>query len=379
MRLLFVTAHRYIPQSYGGMESSTNELCAILKQRGHHVAVLAGFATGAPLGFASRLKMHVNERLSGCKVARDFVSDYAVWRTWHSWDAVEYVAQKERPDLIVVMAGQPVRMAMAAKRTQTPVLMRLHDVEFHQHGGKFEDLGNIPCVANSRFTSERYRNAFGVNPGVIYPCFSAEKYRSKTTRENVTFINPHPYKGRDIALSLARLCPEIPFVFVESWRLSDQHRQQLNENLATLPNATLMRPQRDMRKVYERCKILLAPSMWEEAYGRVVTEAQLSGIPAIASTRGGLPEAVGTGGILLDPAQPITDWAAIIRKLWRDESEYAELSNAASTYAERPELSPAFQGDAWEEAMRECLSRRTLKTRAVSVAQRSNDGGRVSG
>ena len=37
-------------------------------------------------------------------------------------------------------------------------------------------------------------------------------------------------------------------------------------------------------------------------FGRIAVEPQFSGIPVVASDRGGLPEAVGPGGVLIDPA-----------------------------------------------------------------------------
>jgi glycosyltransferase involved in cell wall biosynthesis len=250
------------------------------------------------------------------------------------------------------MAGAPVRMALGAKCAEIPILVQLQDVEFCELGAPFEDLGTeIRFIANSCFTAEKYRKVYGVHPTVIHPVIAAGRYRTKTTRENITFINPHPYKGRDLALGIARLCPEIPFSFVESWELRDDHRRQLMDQLTTLPNVTLLPPQKDMRGVYGKCKILLAPSIWEEGYGRVVTEAQISGIPVIASRRGGLPESVGSGGILLDPDGPIEDWGAAVRKLWLDDLYYAELSVAALAYAERPENSLSHKLDLWNQAL----------------------------
>ncbi len=351
MRVLFVTASPYLPQSRGGMQSSANELCIDLKRRGHGVAVLAGLKPAGLVGWKSRIKMEINQRLSGCKVSRDAGSEYPVWRTWFPWDALDYVADKEKPELIVAMSGAPVRMALAAKRAQIPILMRLQNVEFHLLGGRFGDLGNVPCVANSRFTADKYRAVFGINPRVIYPFISADRYRAQSTRENVTFINPLPIKGRDIALGIARLCPEIPFTFVESWRLFDHNRRHLMQKLQALRNVTFLPPQNDMRVVYGKCGILLAPSVWEEAYGRVATEAQISGIPVVASSRGGLPEAVGPGGILLDPEQPIADWASTVRKLWQHGRHYDDLSAAALAHAGRCEMNSAYQIDAWESAM----------------------------
>ena len=300
------------------------------------------------LGFQCRLQKKILRRT----VSRDTVLGYPVWRSSCPWNDVEYVARKERSDLIVVMAVESVRMALAAQQTQIPILMQLQDVEFHALGGRFEDLGNdVPCVANSHFTAKNYQDAYGVNPKVILPFISPNNYRTKTTRENVTFINPHPLKGRDIALEIARQCPDIPFTFVESWRLSAEDRQCLVEKLASLPNVTHRPPQKDMRDIYGKCKILLVPSMWLEGYGRVVTEAQISGIPVIASRRGGLPEAVGQGGILLDPDGPVGDWVTAVRKLWLDNQYHAELSAAALANAERSENSLSQKLDDWEQVL----------------------------
>jgi len=349
MKILFITAHLYLPQMYGGLQSTTHQLCHSLMQRGHKASVLTGLMPEGFFGLKSRIKMKINSKLSGCKVSKDTALGYPVWRTWFPWEVVEYVAGKEQPDLIVVLAMKPVRMALSAKKTGIPILLKLQDVEFQQHDGNFEELGNIPCVANSNFTAEKYRKAYGVNPSVIYPFISQDKYRTESSKQNVTFVNPVPEKGRDIALEIARLCPDIPFTFIEGWPLTAEQRQVLMQKLSTLSNVTLLASEKDMRKVYGKCKILLTPSIWEEAYGMVVTEAQISGIPVVASKRGGLPEAVGPGGITLDPDSPIDDWVKAIRKLWSEDQYYVELSIAARDYSQRPELIPANQIDAYEK------------------------------
>jgi hypothetical protein len=145
-------------------------------------------------------------------------------------------------------------MALAARATGIPILMMLQDVEFSQHGGAFEQLEQVACVANSQFTAGKYRSAFGVTPSVVYPFIAPEKYRTSTTRKNVTLINPHPKKGRDIAIEIARQCPELSFTFVESWPLSLDERRELDAKLTALPNVTFVPPQTDMRKIYADCK-----------------------------------------------------------------------------------------------------------------------------
>ena len=98
-----------------------------------------------------------------------------------------------------------------------------------------------------------------------------------------------------------------------------------------------------MKTVYGRTKILLAPSKWEEAWGRVASEAHCSGIPVLGSRRGGLPEAIGEGGVVLDYDAPLDDWVAALERLWSDAAHYAELSAAALAYSGRPQLDPQHQ------------------------------------
>jgi glycosyltransferase involved in cell wall biosynthesis len=52
---------------------------------------------------------------------------------------------------------------------------------------------------------------------------------------------------------------------------------------ACLPNLTVSGPVRNMRDIYAQTKVLVMPSKWEEAWGRVGTEAKFSGIPVVGS------------------------------------------------------------------------------------------------
>jgi glycosyltransferase involved in cell wall biosynthesis len=91
----------------------------------------------------------------------------------------------------------------------------------------------------------------------------------------------------------------------------------------------------DMRRIYSRTGLLLVPSTWEEGFGRVVVEAQMSGIPAVASDRGGLPEAVGDGGVLLDPDAAISAWVDAVQRIWTDRTRCLDLAARARDMAAR--------------------------------------------
>jgi hypothetical protein len=56
-----------------------------------------------------------------------------------------------------------------------------------------------------------------------------------------------------------------------------------------------------------------------------------------------LPEAIGSGGMVLDYDAPLADWVAAVRRLWNDEAEYKRLSAAAHQFSERPQMNPDSQ------------------------------------
>lgn len=347
MKILLTTAHPFLPEMAGGMQMSGDTLARGLIARGHTVSVFSGLIGSGLRGKWDRLRM----KLLGVKVVSDHRLGYQIWRTWFPWETADYVAKKFAPDVVVVMARKPVRVAAAFQHAKVPVLMWLQDVEFSDHEGDFKTLGQVPCVANSHFTGETYRQAFNVAPTVIYPIVQAAKYATKTSREVVTMINPHPKKGLHVALEMARLCPDIPFLFVQTWPLNPEERADLDQKLAMLKNVTLSPTVQDMRQIYGRTKVLLAPSQWQEGFGRIATEAHFSGIPVIASKRGGLPEAVGEGGVLLEADAPAAEWAAALRRMWDDGAYYAQMSAAATQHAKRPANDPDQQIAQWEAVL----------------------------
>ncbi|HEY5378446.1 MAG TPA: glycosyltransferase, partial [Pseudolabrys sp.] len=105
-------------------------------------------------------------------------------------------------------------------------------------------------------------------------------------------------------------------------------------------NVTVRPPAKGADAIYGSTKVLLAPSRYQEAWGRVASEAQINGIPVLASNRGGLPEAVGPGGVCLDYDAPIELWASHLQAMWNDEAYYAALSEKALAHAARIEFQP---------------------------------------
>lgn len=352
MNILIVLAMPYPPQATGGIQSSCHEMALDLLERGHSVSVLAGLAPEGYVGIKSRICL----KLSSSRHVGDASCGYSVFRKWFVWDDVDEILSRANPDVVLIQQG-PGNTVLTAREflnAGAKAAVYLRDVEVHQLGGDLRDIQEARFFANSAFTAARYRKLFGVQAKVILPTVRRERYETIVNPKYVTYVNPHPLKGSELALEVAERCPEIPFTFVESWGMRDDaFRAKLKQRLKSLPNVTLRPETHDMREVFAQSRFVLMPSKWEEAWGRVATEAHFSGIPVIASKVGGLAEAVGPGGVLIDPSESTSAWVAAVEKLWNDEESYRNKSAAALEYSRRPELDRNRQLDALVSALRE--------------------------
>ncbi|NJO53428.1 MAG: glycosyltransferase family 4 protein [Bacteroidales bacterium] len=331
---------------------NTHELALELVQRGHVVSVLAGLSYRDMFG----LGCAASALLSGQRTFFDDDLGYPVGRSRKPWLATEDVAL--RPDVVVVQHGEMPQIAAAFRRRGVPAVAYLHGLNFEGWAldGRPLPADALPfagVLANSEFTAQRFRALYAITPTVLPPIFRKERYRVETCGKNVTFINPVAMKGVQRALDIAELCPDIPFSFVRAWPLPARQAFRLNARLGRLPNVVLRDRTSDMRDVYRDARIVLVPSQCDETWGRVASEAHLSGIPVVATNRGGLPEAVGPGGILIAPDAPVDAWVAAIRRLWTDAELYQQISAAALDYARRPLLDTEAQLDAMIAALQQ--------------------------
>jgi glycosyltransferase involved in cell wall biosynthesis len=153
-------------------------------------------------------------------------------------------------------------------------------------------------------------------------------------------VNPVPAKGLSVALRVAALLAERDFLFIDGWFTTRLERQSLQRELSTLPNVTWRHKSVGLDDVFRSSALLLMPSQVEEAFGRVIVEAGHSGVPAVASCIGGIPEAIGKSGVLVEPTDPPERWASVISGALSDPAGYARLCAAAVANASRDEFAP---------------------------------------
>jgi glycosyltransferase involved in cell wall biosynthesis len=336
MRILFSTDHAYIPERAGGVESSTHELCTALSDRGHDVAVSCCLD---PHG-VFRFRTYLGRRLAGqCGAHSERSQGYPVYRSWNVEDNARIVVAQFRPDVVVVQPDRQVYFARMFRQTGVATLIYLRDAEFQKLGGSPSASDGTTYVANSAFLADKVSRTYDIGTSVLPPLIDSRRYRVESGRTDVLFVNPDPLKGVETALALAQRRPDIPFVFVESWP-SNRDQTGYRRRALSLGNVKWHPRTSDMRIHYSRAKVVLVPSVCDESWCRVVTEAHASGIPVIASARGGLPESVGPGGILVNPIEELDAWERALGALWDDAPCYARLVAAADEYSARPEMQP---------------------------------------
>lgn len=159
-----------------------------------------------------------------------------------------------------------------------------------------------------------------------------------------------------IAFMLAERRPDIPIEVLQGrgdWVAAVRMVREAEGIETDLENVTLTSVTNDMRPIYARTRLLLAPSLWHESGARVLAEAMINGIPALVSDSGGNAEMIGAGGFVFrlppvfheKPYTRVPDRSAVepmvekLVELFDDEAAYERLSEEALAVArERHDL-----------------------------------------
>jgi len=181
-------------------------------------------------------------------------------------------------------------------------------------------------MANSSYMQQVIGHLLELDAPVVYPTFDLDDWQQPgaDSRDHVLFIKPQERKGFSIFLEIARSLPDLRFV------VAGKTSYTARRALWHLSNVDSIEWSNEMRAVYARTRTLLGPSIWPEPFGRVFVEAASAGVPSITSNRGGIPEAVGDGGILIRDIENIDQWVSALQSL-----ENPATANMLATNARR--------------------------------------------
>lgn len=367
MRVLFASYVPHLPESTGGYQTTVDALARLLQARGHEALVLSGAARKTQ---AVILPERPKERFAVLPVEG---LGYPLARADEPVEALPGILAGWRPDIVSLPLGGGAQalMAVLCLRAKVPVMMTVHNVDPREISTVFPADPLIGQLANSQFTARRMHSLFGLDLPVLPPlidpatCVLPETERGQG--DSILLVNPSLHKGVETFFRLAAARPDLHFLTIEAWTISDEWRAILHNRAAELGNVEILGPRRDMRPVYRRTRLLLMPGIYEETWGKTATEAQLNGIPVLAAARGALPETVGPGGLTVPIDEGLTSWLQALDRLTGDEDFYRQAAAAALAHANRSDAAAEAIGDRFIALLEEriVLARQAMATEAA--------------
>jgi glycosyltransferase involved in cell wall biosynthesis len=238
---------------------------------------------------------------------------------------------------------------------------------FPLHNLRYRDAGSFAnadaVVVASHFAAEHYRTKLRLRCTVLPNLVDIERVRADGHEPTyVTFVNPTVEKGvyafARIAYELGRRRPNIPFLVVEG-RGTEADVASCGLDLRDHGNVFFLAHTADPRRFWRVTRLCLLPSLIPENQPLVAIEAMLNGAPVLGSDRGGVPETVGAGGLVLPlpghlgpssknlpTAGEVSQWVAAILRLWEEAPLYEECHRMALAESTRwaPEvLEPRYE------------------------------------
>jgi glycosyltransferase involved in cell wall biosynthesis len=295
----------------------------------------------------------------------------------HFDDAFDDELRTFQPDAIFTYGGleSDIRRHRRAKNTGAKIVFGLRN-EFYLSTNEWHRYVDA-FITPSHFLSDLYRDRIGIE---TVPMPTPMELQDVVADEHdpifLTIINPSPEKGvvlfATLAEELSKRRPDLPILVIESRGSAGRLAEigfaggfdlRRHENIMFSPSV----PQ--PKDIYAPTRVLVAPSLWQEAGGRIVAEALVNGIPPLVSDRGALSEYTGGAGYTFHVPESITPatrrpvspevvlpWIDIIIRMFDDEdfyqSEYAKTREASKRFL------PEVLAPQYVKFFREIIARR---------------------
>ena len=250
------------------------------------------------------------------------------------------------PDIVLSYGGHPViREVMRraqARGSRTVFTLRNYGYE---DPGYYEHVDHV--FTTSPYLSRFYAEKIGLRSvGIESPIDWEDVEAPEDLRRFVTFVNPSPAKGSLLFARLADMLgsqrADIPLLVVQSATSAGRLNAIPGLDFTKYPQIMAAPATPRGADFFALTRILLVPSTVAECFGRVAAEALVNGIPPLVSDRGGLPETVGAGGLViplpawltpeaaeLPSVDEVRPWVEAICALWDNPAAYAEASAQA--------------------------------------------------
>lgn len=353
-------------------------VAAVLSQRGLKQSGRLG-KSGPPVwtGMENGVRHTVLQTSNSMRPALTAFDEHCFHELVRDW------LQQDTPDVVLTYGGMVLDGALRrlVRRSGAAVVFYLANPTYAR-ASTFEDVDRL--ITNSDQTAALYRKRLGLDAENVGLYVDPAQFIANDREPRFfTLVNPLPEKGVSLFLRLvdmaSRQAPDMQFLVVEGRGRLQSAVEQLKMRPDLLSRVKLLPTQQDMRQVYRQTRVLLMPSFWFEAAGRVLIEAVANGIPVLATGRGGIPETLAGGGTLLDvperclqnhwlvPSEAeAAPWWQAMRALHEDEVHYQAMSARALAAAATHDL--GHKAARLEQVLQDAIDRRRQAGVAASLA-----------
>ena len=257
------------------------------------------------------------------------------------------IIKKENIDIVHARSRAPAWSAFfAARSTNTPFITTCHGYYSPHLFSNVMGWGKLVIVPSNIIGRHQMRD-FGVPFSRIRHIprsvnISRFKFKPLQNKSKVEFIvgiigRITPLKGHAYFFkSMAKVMRKMPNVSI--WVIGDAARGKerykdeidvLVKRLGLSSSVEFLGRQRDIPHILNQLDLLVVPTVGEEAFGRVIIEAQAAGVPVVASRVGGIVDIIddGVNGVLV-PARDVGAMSEAVVKILHDTTLAKKIVNA---------------------------------------------------
>jgi len=328
-KIVFLSLNRFNPVLCDGVSNSMLELLLFLKGQGHDVSISTVYTHEEYRQFVFRYLAARRSESGDCPATDAYLADLKGVEVWQTLVPLGEGAvygesrrfqgllirrlQEVHPDVVLTVEDDALSLFAVS-------LLGIPGAHFFHSWAYVQAFRNRPVwlsllkkrrvFAVSAFLREKIRAFLGFQAEVWPPLFDLGPYildRKSDEKKVIGYYSAGPHKGDGVVNRLILKRPDWKFLvvgrnytaFFKEWPSHLDYRGDLT----------------DFREFYGRISVLLVPSLEEEAFPRVILEAAVNGIPVVANRVGGIPEALGEGGLLVDVDLSRADEAGMLDAL----------------------------------------------------------------
>ena len=327
-----------IPElNVGGVETGTIDFARYLVNAGHKAVVVSA---GGELV----------KRLESCGAIhyRLPVHKKSIFTMLKTIPRLVEIIKREQIDIVHARSRVPAWIAYFASRRTRKVFITTCHGYYKQHPFSYVMGWAKRVIVLSNVIARRMIEGFGVPyERIKFIARSVDlekfKYISPDTKRkeefNVGIVGRiTPIKGHlDFVKAMAKAARLIPRLKV--WIVGDApaskaaYKEQLQilvRRLGLWPSTEFLGTQRDIPAILSHLDLLVLATTTQEAFGRVIIEAQAAGVPVVATKVGGVIDVIDDGktGLLVAASDPATMAEAVV-KIYKDPGLSKKLAENA--------------------------------------------------